>query len=129
MFDQMRAFGAITSLMKDRQKLVDAAARVKERLDAARVQGTAGEGAILVTMSGAMRVVSVHVEPALAAAFSADQASRLLAQDLIAHATNDAMGKAQALARETIADEARELGLPEELSSQLGGPLSSAFGL
>jgi DNA-binding protein YbaB len=129
MFDQMRALGAITSLMKDRQKLADAAGRVKDKLEAARVQGTAGQGAIVVTMSGAMRVVDVHVEPAMASAFSADEASRLLAQDLIAQATNDAMGKAQAVARETIAEEARELGLPEELSSQLGGPFGSALGL
>lgn len=129
MFDQMRALGAITSLMKDRQKLADSAARVKERLEAARVQGTAGEGAIVVTMSGAMRVVGVHVEPAMASAFSADEASRNLAQDLIAQATNDAMAKAQAVAREAIAEEARALGLPEELSSQLGGPFSSALGL
>ena len=129
MFDQMRALGALTSLMKDRQKLTDAATRVKERLEAARVQGSAGEGAIIVTMSGAMKVVSVHIEPAMATAFSADQASQLLAQDLIAQATNDAMAKAQSLARETVADEARELGLPEELTSQMGGPLSSALGL
>ncbi|OAB58497.1 hypothetical protein AY599_08530 [Leptolyngbya valderiana BDU 20041] len=129
MFDQMRALGALTSLIKDRQKLTDAAARVKERLEAARVQGSAGEGAIIVTMSGAMKVVSVHIEPAMATAFSADQASQLLAQDLIAQATNDAMAKAQSLARETVAEEARELGLPEELTSQMGGPLSSALGL
>ncbi|MFI4916375.1 MAG: YbaB/EbfC family nucleoid-associated protein [Phycisphaerales bacterium JB060] len=129
MFDQMRALGALTNLMKDRQKLADAAARVKERLDAARVQGSAGEGAIVVTMSGAMKVVSVHIEPAMATAFSADHASQLLAQDLIAQATNDAMAKAQALARDTVAEEARELGLPEELTSQMGGPFSSALGL
>lgn len=129
MLDQMRALGALTSLMKDRQKLADAAARVKDRLESARVQGSAGEGAIVVTMSGAMKVIGVHVEPAMASAFSADQASRLLAQDLIAQATNDAMGKAQALARDIVAEEARELGLPEELTSQMGGPLSSALGL
>jgi DNA-binding protein YbaB len=129
MFDQMRALGAITSLMKDRQKLADAAARVKDKLEAARVEGTAGQGAIVVTMSGAMKVVSVHIEPAMAAAFSADQASQLLAQDLIAQATNDAMARAQAVARDAIAEEAKALGLPEELSSQLGGPFSSALGL
>ncbi|MEQ8316543.1 MAG: YbaB/EbfC family nucleoid-associated protein [Phycisphaerales bacterium] len=129
MLDQMRALGAITSLMKDRQKLADAAARVKDRLESARVQGSAGEGAIVVTMSGAMKVIGVHIEPAMASAFSADQASQLLAQDLIAQATNDAMGKAQALARDVVAEEARELGLPEELTSQMGGPLSSALGL
>ncbi len=129
MFDQMRALGTLTSLMKDRQRLADSAARVKDRLEAARVQGTAGQGAIMVTMNGAMKVIGVHIEPAMASAFSADDASRHLAQDLIAQATNDATAKAQALARQTIADEAKELGLPEELSSQLGGPFTSALGL
>ena len=129
MFDQMRAFGALAGLMKDRQKLADAAQRVKDRLESARVEGTAGGGAIMVTVAGTMRVVSVHIEPAMAAAFSADERSRSMAQDLIAEATNEAMAKAQALARETIAEEAKALGLPEELGEQLGSPFGSALGL
>lgn len=129
MFDQMRAFGAIASLMKDRQKLTDAAVRVRETLEASSVVGTAGGGAVLVTMSGAMKVVGVHVEPALAGAFSADARSRELAQQLIAEATNDALTQAQALVREIMGQEAKLLGLPEELASQIGGPFSSALGL
>ena len=129
MFDQMRALGALTNLMKDRQKLTDAAGRIKERLDSARVEGSAGQGAISVIVSGSLKVISVHIEPAVAAAFSADEQSRALAQDLIAQATNEAMTKAQALARETVAEEARELGLPEEVMSHLGGALGPASGL
>ena len=129
MFDQMRTFGALANLMKDRQKLADAAARVKDRLEVSRVEGNAGGGAISVTVSGAMKVVSVRIEPAMAAAFSADERSRAMAEDLIAQATNDAMAKAQAVAREIIGEEAKALGLPEELSSQLGGPFGSAMGL
>lgn len=129
MFDQMRALGALTSLMKDKQKLADAAARIKDRLEATRVEGAAGGGAITVVVSGSMRVVSVRIEPAVAAAFSADERSRNMAQELIAQATNEAMAKAQVAAREIIGQEARELGLPEELSSQIGGPFGSAMGL
>ena len=106
MFDQMRAMGAIASLMKDREKLADAAERVKTRLEDARVEGVAGGGAICVTVAGTMRVVGVHIEPAMASAFSADEQSRLMAQELIAEATNEAMARAQAMARETIAEEA-----------------------
>lgn len=129
MFDQMRAFGAISGLMKDRQKLTDAAARVKETLEASRVEGSAGSGAVVVTMSGSMKVLGVHVEPALAGAFSADDRSRELAQQLIAEATNDALAKAQARMREVVGEEARALGLPADLASQLGGPFTSALGL
>ncbi len=129
MFDQMRAMGAIASLMKDREKLADAAERVKTRLEDARVDGVAGGGAIRVTVAGTMRVVGVHIEPAMAAAFSADDKSRLMAQELITEATNDAMAKAQAFARETIGEEAKALGLPEELGAQLGGSFGSALGL
>jgi len=128
MFDQMRAMGAIASLMKDRQKLSEAAARVKDRLEAARVEGSAGGNAITVTVAGTLRVIDVHIEPAMAAAFSADDQSRTMAQELIAEATNDAMAAAQALAREIIAEEAKELGLPEELSAQLSGSLGGSFG-
>lgn len=129
MFDQMRALGAITSLMKDRQKLADAAVRVRETLEASRVEGSAGGGAVRVTMSGAMKVLGVHVEPALAGAFSADDRSRHLAQQLIAEATNDALARAQVLVREVMGQEAKSLGLPEELASQIGGPFASAMGL
>ncbi|MGD1914751.1 MAG: YbaB/EbfC family nucleoid-associated protein [Phycisphaerales bacterium] len=129
MFDQMRAMGAIASLMKDREKLADAAERVKTRLEDARVEGVAGGGAIRVTVAGTMRVAGVHIEPAMAAAFSADEQSRLMAQELIAEATNEAMARAQAVARETIAEEAKALGLPEELGAQLGGSFGSAIGL
>ena len=129
MFDQMRALGAITSLLKDKQKLADAATRVKSRLEETRVQGEAGAGAIAVVVSGSMKVISVRIEPAMATAFSADDRSREMAEDLIAQATNEAMAKAQDAAREIIGEEARELGLPEELSSQIGGPFGSALGL
>ena len=129
MFDQMRAMGAIASLMKDREKLADAAARVKACLEDARVEGVAGGGAISVTVTGTMRVAGVHIEPAVAAAFSSDDQSRLMAQDLIAEATNDAIAKAQVVAQETIAEEAKALGLPEELGAQLGGSFGSAIGL
>lgn len=129
MLDQMRALGALASLMKDKQKLTDAAERVKLRLESTRVEGRAGGGAIAVVASGSMKVVSVHIEPAMASAFSADERSRIMAQDLIAQATNEAMAKAQHAAREVIAEEARELGLPEELSSQIGGPFGAAMGL
>ncbi|NRA59071.1 MAG: hypothetical protein HRU13_13240, partial [Phycisphaerales bacterium] len=71
----------------------------------------------------------VHIEPAMASAFSADEQSRLMAQELIAEATNEAMARAQAMARETIAEEAKALGLPEELGAQLGGSFGSAIGL
>lgn len=76
-----------------------------------------------------MKVVGVHVEPAAAGAFSADARSRELAQQLIAEATNDALTQAQALVREIMGQEAKLLGLPEELASQIGGPFSSALGL
>lgn len=46
MFDQMRAFGAIASLMKDRQKLTDAAVRVRQTLEASSVVGSAGGRAV-----------------------------------------------------------------------------------
>ncbi|MEQ8845128.1 MAG: YbaB/EbfC family nucleoid-associated protein [Phycisphaerales bacterium] len=129
MFDQMRALGALTTLMKDRQKLADAAARIKARLGDARVEAEAGGGAIRVVATGSMKIAQVHIEPAMAAAFSADERSRELAQALIAEATNDALARAQELAREVVGEEAKALGLPADLHEHLGGSLGSALGL
>lgn len=127
MLEQMRALGALTSLMKDRQRLADAADRVRQRLEAARVQGQAGQGAVQVTVTGTLRVVEVRIEPAVGSAFSADPQSKALAEGFIAQATNEAMAKAQQLAKDTLAQEAKALGLPEELAGQLSGSLGGAL--
>lgn len=124
MFDQFKMLGALAGLMKDRDKVKAAGERVRATLAASSVSGEGGGGAVRVVVTGAMRVRSVHLEPALAAGMAQDPATRDAGERLLVDAMNQALEKAQALVQKTLADEARALGLPEELA----GPLAGALG-
>jgi hypothetical protein len=110
--DSFKAMGAIAGLMKNKERLAEATERVKARLAALRVEGEAAGGVVRVTATGEMKVVDVHVEPALASGFGADESSRLMAQKLIIEATNEALTKARDEAARILGAEMEALGLP-----------------
>ena len=112
MIDQFKAMGAIAGLLKDKDKVKATADRVKSKLDATEVTGSAGGGAVRVTVSGSARVLAVHVEPALAAGFQ-DENSRGMAQALIAEAVNDGLRLARESAQVIVEEEAHEMGLAD----------------
>lgn len=122
MFDQMKQMGAIAGLLKNKEKLAEAGARVKRTLDERPVTGEAGGGAVRVTVGGEMRVQRVEIAPAVAAGIGAGDEARRQIEGLIAEATNDAMRLAQLRLKEAIDREAQELGL-DGLGDQLGGLL------
>jgi DNA-binding protein YbaB len=115
MFDKLKAMGALAGLMGKREALREVAERVKTKSAAARLVGSAGGGAVRVTVSGALKVVSVEIAPALAAGIAADDKTRILAGNLITEAVNDGLSQAQAHLKDAIDAEARALGLPELL--------------
>mgnify|MGYP001195787915 CR=1 FL=1 len=119
MFDQFKAMGAVAGLLKDKERLRETAQRVRDRLEQAKVAGESGGGAVRVTASGAGRVLSVQVEPALAAGFG-DGVNRAIAESLIAEAVNDALARAKEAAQKIIEEEAAELGLGELLPGMRG---------
>lgn len=123
MFDSLKAMGALAALMKDKEKLQRSSERVQEVLGASRVTGEAGGGAVRVTMSGRMMVVSVEIDRVLASAMGGSEENRRAGEELIAEASNAAIVKAQALMQQIVSKEARDLGLPElpGLQNLLGG--------
>lgn len=131
MFDQFKAMGQIAALMKNREKLREAADRVKDRLDASEVQGESGGGAVRCVVSGTMRVRQVRLDPQLAMGMAHDEKTRELASELIAAAVNDGLAKAFLKARETIQGEAKSMGLDDigPLTDLLGGSgMGNPFG-
>ncbi len=108
MFD-MKSMGKIANLIKNKGKIEQAARDVKAHLDTLRVEGQAGNGAVRVTVTGAMKVESVRIDPALAAGLVTNDKS--MAEGLITHAVNDGMNKAQEAARLAIEHKMGELGL------------------
>jgi hypothetical protein len=122
MLDQLKMAGALAGLMKNKEGLRLAAERVRQRLGELRASGSAGGGAVYVTVSGRMEVLEVSLSPALAAGLG-DEPSRLAAQSLIAEATNQALRLARDMAQQEFIKEALAMGLPEipGLERLLGG--------
>ncbi len=122
MFDQMKMAGMLAGLMKNQDRLKEAAERVKRELEQLRVTGESGGGIVKVIASGTMEVREVVLEPVMAANLNADESSRAMAESLIRDATNDALRKARDEARRIVEREMGALGLPAMpgLSNLLG---------
>lgn len=120
MFDKFKAMGALAGLMKNQDGLKAAGARIQQKMLETIVRGEGGGGAVLATVRGDLRVLGFQIDPALAAGMGSDETTRRLAESLLADAVNDGLAKAQAVMRETVAKEARDLGLPEPPAGGLG---------
>lgn len=82
-------------------------ARVEEELTAARIEGTAGGGAVRVVVSGKREIVSVTIDPA---AVDPDDVEML--QDLVLAATKEALDASRDMEAARMASVSRGLGLP-----------------
>src|SRR3954468_12934678 len=120
MFDKLKTMGAVAALLKDKDKLREIGARLKQRAEEVRASGEAGGGAVRVTVNGQMKVLEVELTPALVAGMAADERTRALAGSLIDDAVNSAITAAQHAMKSVIEKEGRELGLPE-LGESIGG--------
>lgn len=87
MFDKL---GEMAAMMKNLGKIQEAVKEATERLAQMQVEGTAGGGAVTVTVSGKMEVLKVRIDPQLLADSDAE-----LLEDLVAAATNAALAKAK----------------------------------
>jgi hypothetical protein len=83
-------------MMKQAQKQLAQLQKIQEELETLTVEGTAGGGAVKVTMTGKQIVESVVIEPEAAEEVE-------LLQDMVLAAVNDAANKAQELAAQKMA--------------------------
>lgn len=79
-------------MMQQAQKLQEQMAKAKEDLENARVTGTAGGGAVSITLSGSKRFLSIKIEPEVI-----DPDDPEMLEDLITAAANDAYAQADEL--------------------------------
>ena len=84
------------NMMKQAQKQLAQLQKIQEELETLTVEGTAGGGAVKVTMTGKQIVESVVIEPEAAEEVE-------LLQDMVLAAVNDAANKAQELAAQKTA--------------------------
>ena len=84
------------NMMKQAQKQLAQLQKIQEELETLTVEGTAGGGAVKVTMTGKQIVESVTIDP--------DAAEEVeLLQDMCLAAVNDAAAKAQEIAAQKMA--------------------------
>ena len=84
-------------MMKQMQKMQADMARVQEELAQETVSASAGGGAVTATVSGALELVDVAIDPA-----AVDPDDLELLQDTIVAAVNEAMRSAQQLANQQL---------------------------
>ncbi len=81
-------------MMKQAQKIQEQIAQAKEELENARVTGSAGGGAVTVTISGSKRFISVEIKPEVV-----DPDDVEMLEDLITAAANEAYAEADELVK------------------------------
>ena len=84
------------TMMKQAQKQLAQLQKIQEELETLTVEGSAGGGAVKVTMTGKQIVEAVVIDPEAAEEVE-------LLQDMVLAAVNDAAAKAQEMAAQKMA--------------------------
>lgn len=113
MLDQLKAMGAVASLLKNREKLQASIQQVKEEMGKTEVIGKSSNGAVVAKVSGQLRVISVEISAPLVNGMAAEPRTREAAAKLIAEAVNDAMTQAQEKLHAAVQKRTQELGIPD----------------
>ncbi|MEB3330149.1 MAG: YbaB/EbfC family nucleoid-associated protein [Candidatus Sericytochromatia bacterium] len=106
----MRGFGGgmdIGKLMKQAQKMQEAMQQMQADLGAQAVEGTAGGGAVTVTMTGNQEVTAVKIKPE-----AVDPEDVETLEDLVLAALKDAREKVEALAQAQMGSVTGGLNIP-----------------
>jgi len=93
------------NMMRQAQKQLAQLQKIQEELETLTVEGTAGGGAVKVTMTGKQIVESVTIEPEAAEEVE-------LLQDMVLAAVNDASNKAQELAAQKMSVVSGGMNIP-----------------
>jgi DNA-binding protein YbaB len=112
MFDQLKAMSAIAGLMKNKDAIAGAAARVQDELARRTITVESPDKSISVQVSGKLEVQTISLNPKVvqdAAAGGPAVHSQL--EQLVQRAVNIALSKAKDAIAEEISKEAEKLGL------------------
>ncbi len=84
-------------LMRQMQQMQDRLAKIQEELANETVEGTAGGGAVTVTMTGQQKVQGVAIDPSVV-----DPEDVEMLQDMVLAATNEAVNSSQEMASKRL---------------------------
>lgn len=99
--------GMSRDMMRQMQKMQERLAKAQEQLHNTAVEGTAGGGAVTVTITGGLQVQSVKI-----ASEVVDSDDVEMLEDLVTAALNEALEKVQDLQSESMAGLTGGLNLP-----------------
>ncbi len=110
MLDQMKMLGALSGLLKNRDKIAGAGERVKAKLGAVRVSGQSTGGGVKAAVSGSLVVQKIELSPQVLQQLNTGGVTRDGATQLICEAVNDAIASAQVEIKKAVDEEAKALG-------------------
>ncbi len=120
MLDQMKMLGALSGLLKNRDKLAGAGDRIKAKLSAVKVTGESTGGGVKAIVSGALVVQKIELSPQVVQQINAGGVTRDGATQLICEAVNDAIAAAQVEIKKAVDEEAKTLGLEGGIPDMAG---------
>ena len=95
-------------MLKQMQQMQSKLAKVQAELEQEQIEATAGGGAVKAVVTGQQKLVSITVDPEVAADVE-------MLQDLVVAAVNEAMDRSRQLAADRMQSVAAGLGLPPGL--------------
>lgn len=98
--------GMNRDMMAKLQQMQQQVLKAQEELNEQIVDGSAGGGAISITVSGGLKVQSLKIEPEVV-----DPNDIEMLEDLVTAAVNEALGKVQALQMQQLGGLAGQFGL------------------
>jgi DNA-binding YbaB/EbfC family protein len=107
--------GNLADLMRNAGKLQETVEKATESLGQIQVEGTSGGGVVTAKANGRLELLSVRIDPKLAA----DGDTELL-EDLVTAAVNQALSKAREAAAKSISSLAGNLPVLPALSGLFG---------
>lgn len=97
------------NMMKQLQQMQSRMAKIQEELDELTVVGTAGGGAVTVTVNGHQKILAVSIEPE-----AVEEGAEMLS-DLVLAAANDALDRSREQAASQMGQLTAGMGLPPGL--------------
>lgn len=101
--------GGLGEMLKQAQRMQQNLQQAQEELASLEVVGSAGGGAVTVTLNGRYQARGVRIDRGFV------DGDREMLEDLVAAAINDAVRRVEEMSRERMSDVASGLGLPPGL--------------
>jgi DNA-binding protein YbaB len=110
-FDQLKMMGAVANLVKNKEAIAEAAARVQENLEKRVITVEAPDKSISVQVNGKLAVLEIRLAERVVKDAASSPETQAKMEKLVVGAVNAAMARAKEIIQEEISTETQKLGL------------------